>query len=76
MLLSKYDTKQSAQQQMQTKQAELIKPMLDKADKAVKEVGAEKSLIYVFDLSTRSILYNSNESLDILPLVKIKLGIK
>jgi len=67
---------QNAQQQLQTKQAELIKPMLDKADKAVKEVGAEKSLIYVFDLSTRSILYNSNESVDILPLVKIKLGIK
>lgn len=67
---------QSAQQQLQTKQQELIKPMLDKADKAVKEVGAEKGLIYVFDMSSRVILYNSKESVDILPFVKTKLGIQ
>ena len=67
---------QSAQQQMQTKQQELIKPMLDKADKAVKEVGAEKGLIYVFDMSARVILYNSKESTDLLPAVKTKLGIQ
>lgn len=66
----------SAQQQLQAKQGELLKPVFDKADKAVKEVGAEKGLIYVFDLSSRTILYNSKESLDILPLVKAKLGIK
>lgn len=66
---------QSAQQQMQTKQAEIFKPMLEKADKAVKDVGAEKGLVYVFDMSARVILYNSKESLDILPLVKVKLAI-
>ena len=66
---------QSAQQQMQTKQAEIFKPMLEKADKAVKEVGAEKGLVYVFDMSSRVILYNSKESLDLLPLVKVKLAI-
>lgn len=66
----------SAQQQMQAKQAELFKPMLDKADKAIKEVGAEKGLIYVFEMSSRTILYNSKESLDILPFVKTKLGIQ
>jgi len=66
----------SAQQQLQTKQGELLKPVFDKADKAVKEVGAEKGLIYVFDMSSRTILYNSKESLDILPLVKTKLGIQ
>ena len=67
---------QSAQQQLQTKQGELLKPVFDKADKAVKEVGAQKGLIYVFDMSARSILYNSKESLDILPFVKTKLGIQ
>jgi outer membrane protein len=67
---------QTAQQSLQAKQQELIKPMLDKADKAVKEVGAEKGLIYVFDMSSRVILYNSKESVDILPFVKTKLGIK
>lgn len=67
---------QNAQQQLQTKQAELLKPVFDKAEKAVKDVGAEKALIYVFDMSARSILYNSKESLDILPFVKTKLGIQ
>ena len=66
----------TASQQLQAKQGELLKPVFDKADKAVKEVGAEKGLIYVFDMSTRTILYNSKESLDILPFVKTKLGIQ
>jgi outer membrane protein len=69
----------TAQQQMQDKQAELLKPVFDKADKAVKAVAAEKGLIYVFDVSqgTRVVLYNNpKESLDLLPLVKTKLGIQ
>lgn len=66
----------SASQQLQTKQGELLKPVFDKADKAVKEVGAEKGLIYVFDMSARVILYNSKESTDLLPAVKTKLGIQ
>ena len=66
----------SAGKQLQTKQTELLKPVFDKADKAIKEVGAEKGLIYVFDMSSRSILYNSKESLDIMPFVKAKLGIQ
>ncbi len=66
----------TAQQQLQTKQGELLKPVFDKAEKAVKDVGAEKGLIYVFDMSARSILYNSKESLDLLPAAKLKLGIQ
>jgi outer membrane protein len=67
---------QTAQQQLQSKQAELLKPVIEKADKAVKDVGVEKGLIYVFDMSLRTILYNSKESIDILPLAKAKLGIQ
>lgn len=67
---------QNAQQQLQAKQGELLKPVFDKADKAIKDVGAEKGLIYIFDMSSRVILYNSKESVDILPLVKTKLGIQ
>ncbi len=67
---------QNAQQQLQAKYQELLKPVFDKADKAVKEVGAEKGLIYVFDMSAKTILYNSKESTDILPFVKTKLGIQ
>lgn len=67
---------QTAQQQLQTKQTELLKPVFDKAEKAIEEVAKEKALIYVFDIGTKVVLYKSNESMDLLPLVKTKLGIK
>ena len=67
---------QNAQQQLSGKSAELLKPVTDKAEKAIKDVATEKGLIYVFDMSSRVILYNSKESLDLLPLVKVKLGIQ
>ncbi len=69
---------QVAQQQLQQKQNEMLKPIFEKAHKAVQDVGKEKGLIYVFDVSGEmgTVLYRSNESLDLLPLVKEKLGIK
>lgn len=66
---------QTAQQQLQAKQSELLKPVFDKAEKAVEDVAKEKGLIYVFDIGTKVVLYKSNESMDILPFVKTKLGI-
>lgn len=68
----------TAQQQLQQKQAELLQPVFDKAEKAIEEVAIEKGLIYVFDSGTnnRTILYKSNQSMDVLPLVKAKLGIQ
>ena len=67
---------QTANQQLQAKQTELLKPVFDKAENAVAEVAKEKGLIYVFDMGPKVILYKSNESMDLLPLVKTKLGIK
>lgn len=67
---------QTAQQQLQAKQSELLQPVFTKAENAVSEVAKEKGLIYVFDIGPRVILYKSNESMDLLPLVKTKLGIK
>jgi outer membrane protein len=67
---------QTAQQQLQTKQTELLKPVFDKAEVAIGEVAKEKGLLYVFDIGTKVVLYKSNESMDLLPLVKTKLGIK
>lgn len=69
---------QVAQQQLQQKQTEMLKPIFEKAHKAVQDIGKEKGLIYVFDVSGElgTVLYRSNESLDLLPLVKDKLGIK
>lgn len=68
----------TAQQQIQQKQNELLKPVFDKAEKAIAEVAKEQGLIYVFDsgVGNRTILYKSNQSIDILPLVKAKLGIQ
>jgi outer membrane protein len=65
---------QTAQGQLQQKQAELLKPVYDKAQAAIEEVAKEKGLLYVFEAS--SLLYKSNESIDVLPLVKAKLGIQ
>jgi outer membrane protein len=67
---------QTAQQQLQAKQSELLKPVFDKAEKAIEEVAKEKGLLYVFDIGTKVVLYKSNDSMDLLPLVKAKLAIK
>ena len=69
---------QTASQQVQQKQAELLQPVFDKAEKAIEEVAKEKGLLYVFDsgAGNRTILYKSNQSLDVLPLAKAKLGIQ
>ena len=66
----------TAQQQLQQKQAELLKPVFDKAEQAIEEVGKEQGLIYVFDIGTKVVLYKSNQSIDILPMVKTKLNIQ
>ena len=66
---------QTAQGQLQQKQAELLQPVFDKAEKAIEEVAKAQSLIYVFDVGTKVVLYKSNQSVDVLPLVKTKLGI-
>lgn len=65
---------QSAQQKIQQKQQELVQPVFDKANKAIEEVAKEQGLIYVFD--TNTLLYKSHASIDLLPLVKKKLGIQ
>lgn len=69
---------QTAQQQLNQKQGELLQPVFDKAEAAIEEVAKEKGLIYVFDsgAGNKTVLYKSNESLDLLPLVKAKLGIQ
>uniref|UniRef100_UPI0032173793 OmpH family outer membrane protein n=1 Tax=uncultured Draconibacterium sp. TaxID=1573823 RepID=UPI0032173793 len=69
---------QTASMQVQQKQGELLQPVFDKAEAAIEEVAKEKGLIYVFDsgAGNRTILYKSNQSIDLLPLVKAKLGIQ
>lgn len=65
-----------ADQQLQQKQAELQKPIFERADSAIAVVAKEQGLIYVFDVSSRVVLYKSNQSIDVLPLVKKVLKIE
>lgn len=64
---------QGADEKMGKKRQELFKPILDKAQKAIKEVGAEGGYDYIFDGG--QLLY-AKDSENIMPSVKAKLGIK
>lgn len=66
----------SAQQDLQKREAELLQPIMEEAKKAIEDVAAEQGFIYVFDTGSGVVLYHSDKSQDILPLVKKKLGIQ
>jgi outer membrane protein len=74
MRLQNYN--QTAQQDMQQQQAAVMQPVMEKARLAIDEVAKENGLLYVFDLSQGNPIYTSEESLDMLPLVKAKLGVQ
>lgn len=67
---------ETAQQELSKKEAELIQPIIDKARNAIEEVGKENGYTYIFDLGTGPIIYHSQDSDDVLPLVKKKLGLE
>lgn len=65
---------QQAQENMQKEQEKLFQPIIEKARKAISEVGKEQGLMYVFEVN--GVLYHSEQSIELLPFVKTKLGIK
>ena len=65
---------QSAQEELQKKQEELLQPIIDKAKKAIQDVAKEQGYSYVFDSSVGVLLYFPDTD-DILSLVKTKLGL-
>ncbi|MET6998871.1 OmpH family outer membrane protein [Chitinophaga defluvii] len=69
------DYNQSAEQKVQAKQQELLKPIYDKARKAIEDVAKEKGYAYVID-SSMGVLLVSPAGDDLLTPVKAKLGIK
>ncbi|MBA7539613.1 hypothetical protein ES705_31893 [subsurface metagenome] len=66
----------TAQQELQKKEAELFQPIYEKANNAIQEVAKENKFTYVFDLAARALIYFSEDSENIMPLVKKKLGIE
>jgi outer membrane protein len=69
------DYREAAEQKVQTKQQELLKPIYDKARKAIEDVAKEKGYGYVID-SSGGMLLVSPAADDILAAVKTKLGVK
>lgn len=67
---------QSAQEELQARQAELFKPLLEKAQAAVTKVAKEQGLTAVFDLATGALAYyNEAQMVNLLPFAKKALGI-
>jgi len=70
------DYRMNGQQQIQQKYQELLNPLYEKAIEAINAIAREQELLYVFETSSNVVLYKSNQSMDLLPLVKQKLGIE
>ncbi|GAB4277239.1 MAG: OmpH family outer membrane protein [Marinilabiliales bacterium] len=69
------DFQNAANTDLQNKESELLQPIIDKAKKAIDDVAKEKGYTYVFDTSVGVLLYWPEDSDDLLPFVKEKLGI-
>lgn len=64
----------SAQDELEKKQNELLKPIIDKAKAAIEKVGRDNQYTYIFDAGIGVLLY-SDPTEDILPMVKKELGL-
>jgi len=65
---------ESAQQEIMNKENELLRPIIEKARKAIDEVAAENGYTYIFDSSTGMLLF-SDPADNIMDKVKAKIGI-
>jgi outer membrane protein len=68
--------RQQAQQDLEQEQQRLFAPVIERARRAIEEVGTEHNFTYIFDLATESIVFLSPTANDVTPLVKAKLGIR
>ncbi|MGL4410855.1 MAG: OmpH family outer membrane protein [Bacteroidales bacterium] len=67
---------QIAMQDLQKQQQDLLAPIMDKIRKAIQSVGQDNGFVYIFDLTSQTILFHSDKSVDAMPLVKTKLGLR
>lgn len=66
----------TAREDLQKRQMELLKPVIEKASNAVKKVGKDNGFIYIYDVSNAALAYwNPDLSIDITDMVKKELGI-
>ncbi|MFW6203088.1 MAG: OmpH family outer membrane protein [Marinilabilia sp.] len=64
---------QMAQESLSEKEEELLQPIIDEVERAIQAVGDEEGFIYIFDVSSQMILYNSDQSVNCEDMVKAKL---
>ena len=66
----------NAENEFESKRAELLKPILDKIQNAINTVGKEKGYTYILDLATGAAVYVGDAAVDATNDVKAKLGVK
>ncbi len=69
------DYQELAQQEMAQMENQLYTPVVERAQNAIKKVGTDNGLTAIFDVTTL-LFYNTQEFVDITPMVKTELGIK
>jgi len=67
---------QQSQQSLQSKEQELKTPVFEKVTNAIKEVGDENGFLYIFEEVGGLTIYKGENSIDVAPMVKAKLGIQ
>jgi outer membrane protein len=65
----------TSQQNLSEKQQEMQAPVLRKVMDALEQVGTEGGFIYIFEAKSGATVYLSDQSVDVTPLLKKKLGI-
>ena len=65
---------QTAEQDIQRKQQELLAPVHEKMAKAIKAVGERENYTYIFD--SAAMVHIGSDAMDVTPAVKKELGIK
>lgn len=71
------DFQTAAQQKLQEQNQKLLKPILEKVNKAVADVGREYKFTYIFDAPPQGVVvFIGADATDVMPLAKKKLGLK
>lgn len=65
----------SADMALQSKQVELITPLIEKVQNAVNAVGKEKGFTYILDKASGTVVFIGDNAIDITADVKAKLGL-
>ena len=66
----------NAENEFETKRAQLLQPLLEKIQNAINAVGKEKGYTYILDVATGTTVYIGTDAVDVTKDVKSKLGIK